>query len=162
MNRLVDNLPGRGFSFLMNRTEQTGWGDNACDMFGKCPTRISAETPTILRFSWISFVTYRRMKTKESRVNAVSIATCYRVEGVRVPARVEIFLIPTSSRPALGPTQPPIQCVPATLSPGSKQPWREFDHSPPINRLPRSRKRGSIRPLPYTSNLPFTYRRISE
>jgi hypothetical protein len=33
--------------------------------------------------------------------------------------------------PVLGPTQPPIQWVPATLSPGAKRPGREADHSPP-------------------------------
>jgi len=31
-------------------------------------------------------------------------------------------------RPALRPTQPPIQRVPAALSPGVKQPVREADH----------------------------------
>jgi hypothetical protein len=35
-----------------------------------------------------------------------------------------------SSRLALGPTQPPIQYVPGTLSPWVKCPGREADHSP--------------------------------
>jgi hypothetical protein len=39
----------------------------------------------------------------------------------------------TASRPALGPIQPPIQWVPAVVSPGVKRPWREADHSPPSN-----------------------------
>jgi hypothetical protein len=44
-----------------------------------------------------------------------------------------IFLLATTavSRPALGPTQPPIQWVPGALSLGVKRPGREADHSPP-------------------------------
>jgi hypothetical protein len=37
----------------------------------------------------------------------------------------------TASRRALGPTQPPIQWVPGTLSLGVKRQGREADHSPP-------------------------------
>jgi hypothetical protein len=46
----------------------------------------------------------------------------------------------TSSRPALGSTQPPIQWVPGALFPGVKRPGREADHS---------RRCGSINPLPH-------------
>jgi hypothetical protein len=42
-----------------------------------------------------------------------------------------MFLFTTASRPALGPTQPPIQWVPGALSLGVKRPGREADHSPP-------------------------------
>jgi hypothetical protein len=42
-----------------------------------------------------------------------------------------IFLFTTVSRPALGPTQPPIQWVQGALSLGVKRPVREADHSPP-------------------------------
>jgi hypothetical protein len=48
-----------------------------------------------------------------------------------VPGRVKIFLFYTASRPALGPTQPPIQCVLWALTPGVKRPGREADHLPP-------------------------------
>jgi hypothetical protein len=42
-----------------------------------------------------------------------------------------IFFFTTASRPALGPTQPPIQWVPDTLSPRVKRPGRNYRHSPP-------------------------------
>jgi len=42
-----------------------------------------------------------------------------------------IVLFITSSRPALGLIQPPIQGVPLALSLEVKRPGREADHSPP-------------------------------
>jgi hypothetical protein len=42
-----------------------------------------------------------------------------------------IFLFTTSSRPALGPTQPPIQWALEAFSLGVKWQGREADHSPP-------------------------------
>jgi hypothetical protein len=42
-----------------------------------------------------------------------------------------IFLFTTASRTALGPTQPPIQCVPGDLCLGVKRPGREANHSHP-------------------------------
>jgi hypothetical protein len=42
-----------------------------------------------------------------------------------------IFLFISTSGPALGPTQPPIQWVPWTLCLGVKQPGHEADQSPP-------------------------------
>jgi hypothetical protein len=44
---------------------------------------------------------------------------------------LEIFLFDIVSRPALGPTQPPIKWGPGALSLGVKGPGREADHSPP-------------------------------
>jgi hypothetical protein len=49
----------------------------------------------------------------------------------------KIFLSSTVSRPALGPTQPPIQSVPGAVSPGSMRPEREADH---LHQMPWSRK----------------------
>jgi hypothetical protein len=42
-----------------------------------------------------------------------------------------MFIFTTASRPALEPTQPPIQWEPGALSLGVKQPRRRADHSPP-------------------------------
>jgi hypothetical protein len=44
-----------------------------------------------------------------------------------------IVLFTTAFRTALGPTQPPIQWVPGTLSLGIQRPGREADHSPPYS-----------------------------
>jgi hypothetical protein len=44
-----------------------------------------------------------------------------------------IFLFFIMFRPALGPTQPPIQWVSGALRVGVKQPGRETDHSPPYS-----------------------------
>jgi hypothetical protein len=49
------------------------------------------------------------------------------------PGRVKNFLFSTSSRPALGSTQPPIQWVPGALSLGVKRPGREANHSLPTS-----------------------------
>jgi hypothetical protein len=46
----------------------------------------------------------------------------------RCPSRGKIFLLSTSSRPVLGPTQPPIQCVLWVLSLRVKQLGCETDH----------------------------------
>jgi hypothetical protein len=55
-----------------------------------------------------------------------------------------IFFFYTASRPALRPTQPPIQWVPVVLSPEVKRPESEADHSPHL--VPRSRMCGAIPP----------------
>jgi hypothetical protein len=47
---------------------------------------------------------------------------------IRFPAGVGIFPFTTASRTALGPTQPPIQRVPGSLSLEVKRPGREVDH----------------------------------
>jgi hypothetical protein len=74
------------------------------------------------------------MKLK-SRDSSVGVALGYglgdRGSRVRFPAEAGNFFFTTVSRTALGPTQPPIQCVLWALSLGVKRPGREGDHSPP-------------------------------
>jgi hypothetical protein len=64
---------------------------------------------------------------------SVGIATRLRAERLEFDSRqgLGIFLFATACRPALGPTQSPIQWVPGTLSPSVKRPVREADHLPP-------------------------------
>ena len=62
------------------------------------------------------------------RHSSVGIATRYGLDGPGIESRRgRDFLHP--SRPALGPTQPPIQGVPG-LSPEVKRPGRSVDHPP--------------------------------
>jgi hypothetical protein len=73
--------------------------------------------------------------THKSRHSSVGTATGYGLDDrgsrVRFRRRLGIFLFTTASRQALGPTQPPIQCISGTLSLGVKLRGREADHSPP-------------------------------
>jgi hypothetical protein len=50
--------------------------------------------------------------------------------AVRFPTKAGIFFHSTASRQALGPTQPPIQLVPAAISAGVDWPGNEADHLP--------------------------------
>jgi hypothetical protein len=81
-----------------------------------------------------------------SRDSSVGIATGYGLDdqggGSSSPGRVNNFHFSISSRPALGSTQPPIKWV--------KRQGREADFH--LQLVPRSRKCGSIHPLPYTSS----------
>jgi hypothetical protein len=67
----------------------------------------------------------------------LGIVTGYGVDdwgvGSLCPGRVKNFLFSTSSRPALGPTKPPIKWVLGVLSPGVKQQGCEVYHSPPTS-----------------------------
>jgi hypothetical protein len=75
------------------------------------------------------------------------------VTGIDLPLPYSLlpknFLFSTSFRPALGSTQPPIQWagVGALFPLAVKRPWHETHHS---QLVPRSRKCGSIHPLPRT------------
>jgi hypothetical protein len=65
--------------------------------------------------------------------SSVGIALSYRLDDRGFDSRQGLgtFLSTTVSRPALGPTQPPIQWLSEALSLGLKRPGSENDHSPP-------------------------------
>jgi hypothetical protein len=68
-----------------------------------------------------------------------------------IPGREqEIFLYSTASRPALGPTQPPIQWVPGSLSPGLRRQGRKAGRSAPSSA--EVKNGGAISPLSHTSS----------
>jgi hypothetical protein len=58
------------------------------------------------------------------------IATDWMIEGSNPGRGLGIFLLTTASKPALGPTQPPVKWAPGALSLEVKRPGREADHSP--------------------------------
>jgi len=62
---------------------------------------------------------------KQKKVVAYGILFC---RGFESRLELGIFLFTTASRPALGPTQPPIQWVPGVNRSGC-----EADHSPPFS-----------------------------
>jgi hypothetical protein len=75
-----------------------------------------------------------RLAYKFSIGSSVRIVITLRIGRPRFDprqGRKGIFSPSPVSRPALGPTQPPIQWVPGAISPAEKQPGREADHSPP-------------------------------
>jgi hypothetical protein len=67
----------------------------------------------------------RRHNPEEVDFNLTLIYAAWRGLG--------IFLFTTASRTALGPTQPPMQCVPGAFSLEVKRQSYEADHSPPSN-----------------------------
>jgi hypothetical protein len=83
-----------------------------------------------------------------SRDSSVGIATCW-TAGVSIPSRGKSFLF-IASRPALGPTQPPIQLVSGSLSPEVRQPGHEANPSPPL--IDVVNNGGAILPLLHTSS----------
>jgi hypothetical protein len=73
---------------------------------------------------------YRR---RESQTDLRDIALGYRLDDQEFESRqgLAISLFTTGSKPALGPTESPIQWVQGALSLGVKRLGREADHLPP-------------------------------
>jgi hypothetical protein len=68
------------------------------------------------------------------RVSSVGIATHFGLDGAGIEFRLGRDM-PHPSRPALGPTQPPIQWS----FPGVKRPGRVVDHPPPSSAVVKER-----------------------
>jgi hypothetical protein len=85
----------------------------------------------------VFFLDEMMMKMTSATVDPLLTNSKYKVHNIKwgsrvlLPARAGIFSFTTASRPALEPTQPPIQGVPGALSLRAKRPGREADHSPP-------------------------------
>jgi hypothetical protein len=75
-----------------------------------------------------------------SQESSVRIATGYGLDGREIRAR-----FPAASRPALGPTEPPIQWLPGARSSGVQLLGREVVHTPPSS--VEVKNSGAIRPL---------------
>jgi hypothetical protein len=110
------------------------------------PYQQSKALHTPLKSDWI-FHTIVMMPRKEFlasiqnrtqvRDSSVGIAIGYGLEGrqvgARIPVRSRFFLLSTSCRPVMGPTQSPVQGLQGTLSPGVKPLGSEAGHSPPTS-----------------------------
>jgi hypothetical protein len=70
--------------------------------------------------------------------SAIGIVTGYGLDGwgfgVWVPVGAELFSFLRCPNPILGSSQPPIQWVPESVSPGVKRPGHEADHSPEVKK----------------------------
>jgi hypothetical protein len=120
--------------------------------FSSCSYKFHNDIKLQVKLQFCLLLTFRILN-RGSRDSTVGIATGYRLDDrgrgwSSSPSRVKNFLFSTSSRPALGPTQLPIQWVPEALSPGVKRPGREADHSP--NTSAKVKKMWI-----YTSTLPY-------
>jgi hypothetical protein len=78
-----------------------------------------------------SFIAFSRSFLSPSFFRLFFLYTGWTIEVLGFDFRqgLGIFLFTTASRTALGPTQPPIQWVPGSLSLGVKRPGREADYS---------------------------------
>jgi hypothetical protein len=82
-----------------------------------------------------------------SRVSSVSIVSDYGLDDRAIGVRSPAGALTSVSRPALGPTQPPVKWVPGVLSPGVKR-GRGVMLTTHPHLVPRSWKSRSYTPLP--------------
>jgi hypothetical protein len=92
-------------------------------------------TKELAKLSFVPIISFILLFTSHlrSRGSAIGKVNGYGLDvrrvGVRVPAGPIIFHFSVSFRPALEPTQPPVQWVQLTFSQGVKRPVPEAGHS---------------------------------
>jgi hypothetical protein len=119
------------------------WVPRALSLWVKCPGREADQSPPSsaeVKNAWSYTSTppnkpsWRSAQKKAQRQLHLHLylfpATSYPVIRHVICAVIKAYLN-DASRPALGPTQPPIQLIPAAVSLGVKRLGREADHSPP-------------------------------
>jgi hypothetical protein len=90
------------------------------------------------------------IKVVMSRHSSVVVKTCYRLKrGFDYRQEQQICLYSTASRPALGPTQPPIQWVAGAPCTGVKRLVSEAGDSTPFSA--KVKNGGDKHPLPHSS-----------
>jgi hypothetical protein len=105
-------------------------------------------TQIITLVIWLMTYIMALLQQQSSRDSSVGIRTGYGLDSWgSIPGRGKFSLFSIVSRLALGPTQPPIQWVLGTLSPGVKRPGRQADHSPPSSA--KVKNGGATPPLPH-------------
>jgi hypothetical protein len=130
------------------------WTYSAIFPYKRLPVSISSLSAVHItishKFYWFDF-TFLLLQ-KRSRGSSVSIVSGYGLDDwaikVRSPAGARIFPLSSVSRPALGPTQPPVQWVPGVFSLGVKR-GRGVMLTTHPHLVPRSRMSRI-----YTSSLP--------
>jgi hypothetical protein len=125
-------LPSQGIKTQENATYINDQSENNNDQrfqYGR-GTRYAAIT-VICFISFQTKIVLRGYRIIPGYLSCIALGQGPDDRGFDSRQELRIFLYATASRPALGPTQPPIQWVPETLSLGVKRPWREANHSHP-------------------------------
>jgi hypothetical protein len=98
--------------------------------------RMRGAIPPLPQYFFMAWYLANHRDNIKRHDSSVCIALGYGLDdqGSRVRSQrgLGVFLFITASRPALGPTQPPIQWVPGVLFLGIKRPGCEADHSPQL------------------------------
>jgi hypothetical protein len=152
-------------SNVMNSIENCFWKYNVTDLWlglscGDCTrTASTAVRPSGRAALKEGAVEGVRAQSPQDRPSHKSVTICFVITLLRVTSWTaefqflvgeSIYLSSTASRPALRPTQPPIQWTPESLSPGVKRLGHEADHSPSFSA--EVKNGGAIPTRPRTSS----------